>query len=100
MSKYFVIYYEDKNGVSPILNFIEEMNLKHQAKIIRTIELLEVNGPALREPFSKYIGDNLFELRIIFGSDISRIIYFLSKVKKSFWYMHLRKKLIRYLDLI
>jgi hypothetical protein len=51
MSKYFVIYYEDKNGVSLILNFIEEMNLKHQAKIIRTIELLEVNGPALREPF-------------------------------------------------
>lgn len=76
MSKYFVTYYEDKNGVSPVLTFIEEMSLKHQAKIIRTIMLLEVNGPALREPFSKYIGDNLFELRIIFGSDISRVIFF------------------------
>ena len=92
MSKYFVIYYEDKNGVSPILNFIEEMNLKHQAKIIRTIELLEVNGPALREPFSKYIGDNLFELRIIFGSDISRIIYFFIKGKEIILVHAFKKK--------
>ena len=100
MSKYFVIYYEDKNGVSPILNFIEEMDLKHQAKIIRTIEFLEVNGPALREPFSKYIGDNLFELRIILVAISLELYIFLSKVKKSFWYMPLRKKLIRYQDLI
>ena len=30
----------------------------------------------LREPFSKYLGDGIFELRVNFSSDTSRILYF------------------------
>ncbi len=92
MSKYFVMSCEDKNGVSLILNFIEEINPKHQAKIIRTIELCEVSGSALREPFSKYIGDNLFKLRIILGSDITKIIYFFIKGKEIILVHAFKKK--------
>jgi phage-related protein len=33
-------------------------------------------GNALREPYSKAIGDGLFELRIKFAGDITRIFYF------------------------
>ena len=37
---------------------------------------LPLCGVALREPHSKAMGDGLFELRIKFSSDISRIFYF------------------------
>ena len=46
------------------------------AKVLRTIDLLETNGTDLREPYSKSIGDGIFELRIKQGSDISRVLYF------------------------
>jgi phage-related protein len=30
----------------------------------------------IREPYSKHIGDGIFELRCKFGSDITRVLYF------------------------
>ena len=47
-----------------------------QAKIFATLELLEIKGPGLREPFSKPLGDGIFEVRAKQGSDISRVLYF------------------------
>ena len=47
-----------------------------QAKIFAALELLEIKGPELREPFSKPLGDGLFEVRAKQGSDISRVLYF------------------------
>lgn len=40
------------------------------------------NGPDIREPYSKYIESGIFELRIKFSSDITRIFYFFIKDKK------------------
>ena len=47
-----------------------------QAKLVRTISLLEENGTELREPFSKPLGDGIFELRAKVGTDISCVLYF------------------------
>ena len=47
-----------------------------KAKVLRTIDLLENNGPFLREPYSKSLGDGIFELRIKQGNDITRVLYF------------------------
>ena len=44
--------------------------------MLRTVELLSNNGPELREPSSKSLGDGIFELRAKVGSDISRVLYF------------------------
>jgi len=38
--------------------------------------MLEINGTELREPYSKYLEDGIFELRAKVGSDISRVLYF------------------------
>lgn len=46
------------------------------AKTLRTIDLLETNGPLLRESYSKYFEDGIFELRTKQGSDIARVLYF------------------------
>lgn len=76
-------YYKKGNGNIPVLDFLLTLNPKMRAKAfseIELIELLEKHGANLREPYvkpvrgEKYKG--LFELRIKFSSDISRIFYF------------------------
>ncbi len=46
------------------------------AKALRTIDLLEANGPLLRDPHSGPMGDGIFELRTKQGSNITRVFYF------------------------
>ena len=46
------------------------------AKLLGAISLLETNGTQLREPYSKSLGDGIFELRAKQSSNITRILYF------------------------
>ena len=73
---YVVEYYEKADGSRPAEEFILSQDNKMQAKIFAALELLELKGPALREPFSKPLGDGIFEVRAKQGSDISRVLYF------------------------
>ena len=73
---YDVEYYEKTDGSRPAEDFILSQDAKMQAKIFATLELLEIKGPGLREPFSKPLGDGIFEVRAKQGSDISRVLYF------------------------
>ena len=50
---------------------------------INTLDLLEMNGPLLREPYSKPLENRIFELRIKQGSDITRVLYFFIIGKKA-----------------
>ena len=70
---YVVEYYEKADGSRPAEEFILSQDNKMQAKIFAALEL---KGPALREPFSKPLGDGIFEVRAKQGSDISRVLYF------------------------
>ncbi len=76
MGNFKVIFYDKADGTKPAEEFIESLDEKMQAKILRTIKLLQNNGKELREPFSKYLRDGIFELRARVGSDISRVLYF------------------------
>ena len=75
-----VEYYKKENGDIPVLEFLLTLNPKMRAKAFSEIELLEKHGANLREPYVKPIkGEkykDLFEIRIKFSSDISRIFYF------------------------
>lgn len=71
-----MVFYDLPNGKEPAKEFLEGLDLKMQAKMIRTIALLQQNGTALREPYSKPLDDGIFELRAKVGSDISRVLYF------------------------
>ena len=76
MQEYEVVFYDKIDGTEPAKEFILELDKKMQAKMLRTISLLSANGPELREPCSKSLGDGIFELRAKVGSDISRVLYF------------------------
>ena len=69
-------FYKLPDGTKPVAEFIKSLNVKMRAKAIDSISILEKYGPELREPYSKSLGDGIFELRIKFVSDIVRLFYF------------------------
>jgi len=76
MAQYRIVFYSKEDGSVPVSDFLDSLNEKQLAKSLRDIDLLEENGPALREPQSKQLEANLFELRTKAGTNISRILYF------------------------
>ncbi len=76
MQEFEVIFYDKEDETEPAKEFILSLDKKMRAKILRTVKMLSDNGPELREPCSKPLGDGIFELRAKVGSDISRVLYF------------------------
>lgn len=64
------------DGTCPIREFLDSLDNKMRAKLLRTIMLLEQNGNELREPYSKCLDSGIFELRAKQGTDITRVLYF------------------------
>ncbi len=64
--------------LEPAAEFIVSLDMKMQAKVFRTIGLLEEFGYNLREPHvKKIIGhDRLFELRVKVATNICRLFFF------------------------
>jgi phage-related protein len=77
-----VQYYELPNGEKPVQHFIDSLDVKMRVKALGSIKILEEFGNELRELYSKSIGKGLFELRIKFAGDITRIFYFFFKDAK------------------
>ena len=50
--------------------------MKMKAKVVSDLNRLEMLGNEARAPLSKYIEDDIFELRTTFGSNIVRVLYF------------------------
>ena len=75
-------YYSKKNGEQPAETFIREQETKLRAKLFRHMELLEEHGKDLREPYSSNLTDGIFELRVIQGNNIARVLYFFVIGKK------------------
>ncbi len=69
-------FYQLPNGEKPVEKFLNSLDRKMRVKALHSLSILEEFGNTLREPHSKSVGNGLFELRIKFASDISRIFYF------------------------
>ena len=71
-----VEYYDKPDGTYPAEEFILAQDVKMKAKLFKLLELLELKGNELREPYSKFLEDGIFEVRAIQGANITRILYF------------------------
>lgn len=67
---YKVYFYKDKRGKEPVLEYIKELAKKNDKdsriklnKIQDYIEILAQHGTKAGEPFIKYLGDDIWELR-------------------------------------
>lgn len=70
-------FYEKEDGTIPVQKFLDGLPIKHQAKAMREIDILEKYGASLTEPHVKHVEGKLWELRIEVAGDISRIFYFI-----------------------
>ena len=61
---------------------INNLPMKIRVKAFASLKILSEYGNNLREPYSKYIDKGIFELRIKFSTDITRIFYFFIKDNK------------------
>ena len=80
---YEVILYDTEDGRCPVQELLDSLEPNLLAKTLRTIDLLEMNGPLLREPSLKLVENGIFELRTKQGSDITRVLYFFVMGKKA-----------------
>ena len=76
MTGFIIEFYEDTNENKPVEEFLLSLDLKMQAKLLGMLQILQEKGNQLREPYSKYLEDGIFELRIKTGTDITRVLYF------------------------
>lgn len=79
---YQIIFYDTAEGKSPVSQFLDSLPPKLLAKTLRTIDLLEKYGPNLTLPYSKHLGEGIFELRAKQSSAITRVLFFFMSGKK------------------
>ena len=97
--KYEVIFYEDKNGNSPVFEYLKNLSSKkdknsriNHNKIFEYISLLEKQGKELGEPYIKHLDGKIWELRpirnrILFATLVGNTIIilhcFIKKTQKT-----------------
>lgn len=77
-----VEFYKKSDGTYPAEEFILSQDVKMKTKLFRLLELLELKGNELREPYSKSLSDGIFEIRANQGNNITRVLYFFVVGKK------------------
>ena len=53
-----------------------------QSILYRTLAVLETDGNNIREPYSKFLGDGIYEVRVQQVNNIARVLYFFVVNKK------------------
>ena len=69
-------FYETHSGGCPVADFIKDLQPKLKAKALHDLDLLAEFGNQLSMPYSKAMGNGLFELRITQSNNTARIFYF------------------------
>jgi phage-related protein len=89
-----VEFYTVEAGTSPPRDFLASVPAKPQAKLLRTLNLLETHGPALAEPYVKRLSGwpGLLELRTSVGSDAFRLFFFFAAADLAVVVHGIRKK--------
>ena len=77
---YEIILYDTEDERCPVQELLDSLEPKLLAKTLRTIDLLEMNGPLLREPYSKPLENGIFvharaEYVVSFLPEPERIIF-------------------------
>lgn len=74
--RYEVLFYEDARGRCPADEFLDVLQPKIRGKVEKWIEKLEKHGPDLPRPYADIVKGKIRELRVGFGSNSYRFLYF------------------------
>lgn len=81
MPKTKVVFYQSKDGLSPVLEWLKEIlkkDRKGYANCVARIQQLENSGHELRRPAADFLRDGVYELRAKHVRVQYRILYFFS----------------------
>ncbi len=88
MSEYKIKFYKNSvTGKEIVLDYLDSLDKKNKAKILKYIEFLRVHDGYLDEPYSKHVNGKIRELRVDFSRNRHRIFYF-TFVNKNIILLH------------
>jgi phage-related protein len=73
---YRIVFYKTPRGDSPFEIFLGGHNDKVRAKFKKLLQILREQGPDLKRPYSDALRDGIRELRVGFGGNAYRALYF------------------------
>jgi len=76
MSRTLVVFYKDRKGNVPALEWMDALPAKVQDKCVVKIERLRELGHALRRPEADLLRNGIYELRVGWEGMNYRILYF------------------------
>jgi phage-related protein len=76
MPRTLVVFYKDRKGNVPTLEWMDALPAKVQDKCVVKIERLRELGHALRRPEADLLGNGIYELRVGWEGVNYRILYF------------------------
>jgi len=71
-----VVFYRDRTGTVPVLEWLDTLPARIQDKCVVKIERLRELGHELRRPEADLLRDGIYELRIGWKGTNHRILYF------------------------
>jgi len=78
---YEVLFYENAKGKCPTDDFLNSLQSNTRAKILKWMQKLEEEGPNLPRPYADKVRGKIRELRVVFGSNCYRFLFFFVKKK-------------------
>jgi phage-related protein len=82
-----VDFYKDAVGAAPVEEYLDDLPVKHRAKLLAVIEKLRQDGNTLPFPYSSQVEGKLRELRTSFGRTRLRILYYCAE-NQTFQLLH------------
>jgi phage-related protein len=79
---YEIIFYETKTGEIPVEEYILSLPIKSQAKVYKSLQILQTYGVETPYPHTSHIEGKIFEVRVKFSSNQYRILYFIDTGKE------------------
>lgn len=75
-SPYEVEFHKTSRGDSPVDEFLDSLEVRVRAKVLKWLQLLEEQGPNLPRPYADTLQGPIRELRVSFGRLKIRMLYF------------------------
>ena len=76
MARWLIRTYTSDTGAKPVESWIRSLAAESRAEVLTVVDLLERHGVELEMPYTRHLGDGLWELRVRDRSGIYRVIYF------------------------
>ena len=73
---YKVIFYQTARNEKPVDRYLKTLDIKVRVKFYKLLTLLENLGPSLKRPYADLLKNKIYELRIKYGSNQYRTLYF------------------------